>query len=191
MAGFAYPTFVNFLIKCPTIKNSPLINPIFNNSMEKMQYKSPKENLEKGEEPLHTFDLIMDGHIIGRAEITYYSKPFPLYQLSELYIEPEYQGGGRSKKIMQQVESFLKKRGRAGVLVDAIDPDSPASGMYARRGWRKVPGEIDLYAYNLPKGAKIEDLRNYSARQTDIMEREGFNKKLQDALIQDALKNNQ
>lgn len=143
-------------------------------TMEKIAYNNPKENLEKGEDPIHTFDISLDNKIIGRAEITYYSKPFPLYQIDSLFIEPEYQGVGRGSEIMDQIENFLKKRNKAGVLVDAIDLNSPASGMYERRGWQQIPGEDYLYAYNLPKKAKLEDLRSYSTRQTPIMERKGW-----------------
>lgn len=138
---------------------------------EEIIYKNPKDNLEKGEDPLHTIDLMLDGKIIGRAEITYYSRPFPLYQISELYVEPEYQGAGRASKIMDQIEEFLIKKGKAGVLVDAIDPDSPASGMYARRGWQEVPEQGGLFAFNLPDGASINDLRGYPYRQTPILDR--------------------
>lgn len=144
---------------------------------EEILYANPKQNIEKGEDPLHTFDLIVDSTVIGRAEITYYSKPFPLYQITDIYVEYEYKGQGYASKIMDQVESFLKKRKKAGVLVDAIDTDSPASGMYERRGWQKVPGEPFLFAYNLPKNAKINALRGYPMRYTDLMERESWKKR--------------
>jgi len=143
---------------------------------EKIIYNSPKENLEKGEDPLHTFDLILNGQIIGRAEITYYSRPFPFYQVNELSVEHEYSGAGRAGEIMEQVESFLKKRRRAGVLVDGIIEGTPASGMYARRGWLEVPGGRGVFAYNLPRGAKPEDLRNYAELGTPLEERQNFDK---------------
>lgn len=143
---------------------------------EEIIYSNPKENLEKGEDPLHTFDLMLNGQIIGRAEITYYSKPFPLYQVNELYVEHEYSGAGRAGEIMAQVEAFLKKKKRAGVLVDGILEDSPASGMYARRGWLEIPGGHGAFAYNLPKGAKLEDLRNYAELGTPLEERQNFDK---------------
>lgn len=145
-------------------------------SLEKLIYSNPKENLEKGEESLHTIDLILDGKVIGRAEMTYYSKPFPLYQVSELYVESEYQGAGRASKIMEQVESFLETKRKAGVLVDAIILGASASGMYKRRGWQEVPDSGGVFAYNLPKGASLEDLRGYSSRSTDSMERESWKK---------------
>ncbi|SRR3989339_333678 len=140
-------------------------------------YKNPRKNIEQGEDPLHTIDLMFDGKIIGRAELTYYSKPYPLYQLSDLYVELEYQGTGQAGKIMEQVENFLKEKKKAGVLVDAIDPDSPASGMYARRGWQEIPESNGLHVYNLPKDATLEDFKGYTFRQTDLMDRESWKKK--------------
>ena len=143
---------------------------------EKIIYNSPKKNLEKGEDPLHTFDLVLGDDVIGRAQITYYSKPFPLYQVNELYVEHEYSGAGRAGEIIAQVEAFLKKRKRAGVLVDGILEDSPASGMYARRGWLEVPGGHGLFVYNLPKGAQPEDLRHYAESYVPLEERQNFDK---------------
>lgn len=146
-------------------------------NIEKIVYTNPKQNMEKGEDPLHTLDLIVDNKVVGRAEIMYYSRPFPLYQINDLYVEYEHKGAGYASKIMDQVESFLKKRKKAGVLVDAIDTDSPASGMYERRGWQKVPGESFLFAYNLPKSAKIDALRGYASRYTYLTERESWKKR--------------
>lgn len=143
---------------------------------ENFLYKNPKENLEQNEDPLHTIDLMIDGKIIGSAELTYYSKPIPLYQVNDIYVEPEYQGAGRARKIMEQVEAFLKKRKKAGVLVDAIDLDSPASGMYARRGWQEVPSSSGLYVYNLPNGVTTDDFKGYASLQTDLMERGSWKK---------------
>ena len=40
---------------------------------------------------------------------------------------------------MEYIEAMLKKKGKAGFLVDAIDSRSPAKGFYARRGWLHVP----------------------------------------------------
>ncbi|OGH86264.1 MAG: hypothetical protein A2493_00160 [Candidatus Magasanikbacteria bacterium RIFOXYC12_FULL_33_11] len=146
-------------------------------SSEEIRYNNPKQNLEKQEEPMHTMDLVLNGEIIGRAEMTYYSKPVPLYQVSDLYVEPAYHGKGYASQIMSQVELFLKKHKRAGVIVDAIDIDSPASGMYSRRGWQEIPGESGLYVYNIPPNATLKDFQGYALRQTDITTRDSWEKK--------------
>jgi GNAT superfamily N-acetyltransferase len=88
--------------------------------MESIKYLNPKEAMEMGEEPQHRFELIVDGEIIGAAEVNYFSKPIPLYQVTDLYVDIKYKGKGYASKIMDQVEEWLKERRRPGVLVDAI-----------------------------------------------------------------------
>ncbi len=144
--------------------------------MEKIEYSNPQENIKRGEDPIHRVDLIVDGKIIGAAEIEYFSKPFPIYQISELYVEYEYKSKGYASKILDYVEAMLKKKKKTGVLVDAIMIGADAEGMYERRGWQPIPGGLGQLVYNLPKGRKIEELKNYHLRQKDIMERESWKK---------------
>jgi GNAT superfamily N-acetyltransferase len=142
--------------------------------MEKFVYHSSKENRISGRSGIHSLDLEIDGKIIGVAEMAYFSTPFPFYYLDELYVEYKKQGKGYGSKIMDQVENWLIEKRRAGVVTDAIDTDSPASGMYERRGWKKIPGHDHSYAFNLPKSAKIEDLVGYQLRSTEmIMRKDG------------------
>lgn len=105
---------------------------------EQIKYSSPKDSLEQGESPQHRFDLMVEGKKIGVAEVDYFSKPLPLYQITELYVDFEHKGKGYASKILEQVEAFLEKKKKPGVLVDAIMVGDPASGLYARRGWKKV-----------------------------------------------------
>lgn len=140
--------------------------------MEEITYISPQENLGRDEEPKHTIEFKIDDEVIGKAEIEYFSKPFPLYQISDLYIEPEHQGEGKASKIMEKVEEMLKERKKPGVLVDAIDEDSPAKGMYQRRGWQEVPDQGGLFVYNLPDKISIDQLRGYRDRYTFYDERQ-------------------
>jgi len=142
---------------------------------ERIDYRNPAENKEIGDDPIHTIDLIIDGKVAGRAEITYYSRPFPLYQVSELYVEPEYQRQGNAGKIMEYIENMLVEKRKAGVLVDAINIDNPASGMYERRGWLACPPKgLGRYAFNLPDGADVQDLIGYESRYTDVRDRESW-----------------
>jgi GNAT superfamily N-acetyltransferase len=103
-------------------ENSPQIN-----------YLSPPEAMEQGDPPQHRFDLIIEGQRKGAAEINYYAKPLPLYQLTGLYVDFDEQGQGYASQLMDQVENFLQERKRPGVLVDAIQPGDPASSIYERR----------------------------------------------------------
>ena len=138
---------------------------------EKFIYQNPKNNLERDKEPIHTLELEINGKIIGTAEIEYFSKPFPFYQISHIGVDYPYKGQGYGSKMMDFIENFLREMRRAGVLLEAIDPDSPAAGMYARRGWQELPDSDGVHAYNLPKDIPIEILINYERRQTDITAR--------------------
>lgn len=139
--------------------------------METFNHISPVDNIENPY--CHKMELIIDGERVGEADVEYYSKPFPLYQITHLSVEYKRQGQGFGRKLMEYIENFLKKKGKAGVLADAIYPDSPAAGMYARRGWKEVPGSCGLYCYNLPKKATIDQLKGYPYRYTDYEIRQG------------------
>ncbi len=59
---------------------------------------------------------------------------------------------------------MLKRKGKAGFLVNAIDSESLANGFYARRGWRLVPGSSEQYVFNLPKEVGPEVFQNVQYR---------------------------
>ncbi|OGZ07755.1 MAG: hypothetical protein A3D65_01475 [Candidatus Lloydbacteria bacterium RIFCSPHIGHO2_02_FULL_50_13] len=141
---------------------------------QQIQYISPKEALEQDESPQHRLDLFVNGEKIGSAEIDYFSKPLPLYQLSDLYVFAAHHSKGYGSQIMEQVEAWLKERKKPGVLVDAIEEDEAAHGMYARRGWQKVPHSCCLHVFNWPKKISLDILRTYPLRYTDHTERKGF-----------------
>jgi GNAT superfamily N-acetyltransferase len=142
---------------------------------EEFIYKSSKQNQKEDDNGIHTIDLVVNGKVVGGAELTYYSKPWPFYQINELWVEHEHQRKGYAGKIMIEVEEFLKKRKRAGVLVDGIMLGSYAKGMYERRGWQEVPGNArGILAFNIPRSANINALCGYSMRQTDPLERESW-----------------
>lgn len=138
-----------------------------------IQYTSPSE---QGSEdlPQHKFELKDGTKVVGGAEIDYFSKPLPLYQLTDLWIDFEYAGRGNASRLMTQVETFLKERRKPGVLTEAI-LDGPAQGMYGRRGWMAVPDMPGRYVYNWPEHVSVDVLKGYEMRQTPIDEREGWN----------------
>ncbi|MBI2473631.1 GNAT family N-acetyltransferase [Candidatus Uhrbacteria bacterium] len=144
-----------------------------------VHYRNPEANLEQGEDPKHTFEIIDEktGEPLARAEIEYFSKPIPYYQVSDLYTEHAYQGKGYASRIMKEIEDMLKKKNRTGFLVDAIFSDNPASGFYERRGWIPVPGNKDQYVFNLPKNVDATIFQSVEMRQTPLLERETFRKK--------------
>lgn len=139
--------------------------------MESFKHTSPAENIENPH--VHKMELFIDGESVGSAGVEYFSKPFPLYQITSLGIDHDKQGRGYARKLMSYIEGVLVKKGKAGILVDAIDPESPAHGMYERRGWTEVPDSGGLYVFNMPKGATLDLLKGYSFRYTDPMIRKG------------------
>lgn len=141
----------------------------FSDAEVEVHYTSPAEQLE---EPLphHAFELLKDDKVIGGAEVEYFSRPLPFYQLTELWVEPEYTGSGGASRIMDQVENFLEERKKPGILTDAITDDNPAKGLYERRGWQLVPDQM-LHVYNWPDHVPTSILQGYAFRQTDLTDR--------------------
>jgi GNAT superfamily N-acetyltransferase len=146
--------------------------------MESIEYSSPQQAAEGGETPQHRFDLIVDGEKIGAAEIDYFSKPLPLYQVSDLYVDFEHKGKGYASQILSQVEEWITSRGKPGVLVDAVMEGDDASGMYVRRGWMSVPNTPGLHVFNWPADVSLSVLDGYAMRHTDMTEREAFKKSI-------------
>jgi hypothetical protein len=118
--------------------------------------------------------LIFDdkGEVIAGAEIDKYSRPLPLYQVTDLWSERP--GQRLASTVMDEVEAFLKKTKKPGVLVDAIVEGSPAEGMYTRRGWEYVPDQHGLMVFNWPQKAPLSIMAGYAMRYTPIYEREAF-----------------
>ena len=141
--------------------------------MEGIRYSSPKESIEQNELPQHRFELIVDGKCIGAAEIDYLSKPLPLYQITNVYVDFEHKGKGYASQIMDQVEAWLRERKKPGVLVEAILEGDSAQGMYERRGWIPVPNSFGQYVYNWPDKVDLSILDGYPQRYTHHLERIG------------------
>lgn len=144
-----------------------------------IEYKNPVEAMEDGEAPQHRFEIKIDGKVVGAVEINYFSKPLPLYQLTEMYIEVGEKGKGYASRLMEKVEEFLIKRKKPGVLVDAIMEGDSASGMYKKRGWVEVLGSYGLHVYNWPEDVDLSVLKGYPDRYTPILERSSFKDRTQ------------
>ncbi len=133
--------------------------------MEKVRYLSPKESLERGDEdPYHRFELVLEGKTVGAAEVEYFSKPLPHYQVGSLYVDDEQMGKGYASQLMAHIEDWLKERKKPGILIDVIDDTNPAKGMYEKRGWQKMPGWRPLFVYHWPADVDLSILDGYSAR---------------------------
>ncbi len=138
-----------------------------------INYSTPGESIAEGEVPQHRFDLVIDGEKVGAAELDYFSRPLPLYQVTDLFVDFEHKGEGHASKILEQVEDFLKQKKKPGILVDAIMPGDKAEGMYARRGWVTVPDSHGLNVFNWPDDVPLSVLVGYESRYTDLLKRKG------------------
>ncbi|MCR4313633.1 MAG: GNAT family N-acetyltransferase [Candidatus Uhrbacteria bacterium] len=142
--------------------------------MKIFEYHNPEANKDRGEDPRHTFELKgAKGETIAGAEIDYYSKPIPHYQVTDIWVDFEHQGQGIASELMGKIEEMLKAKKRAGFLVDAIMEGNPTKGFYERRGWIPVPGGMNQFVFNLPRGAEPESFISVENRQTPIEERNG------------------
>ena len=134
--------------------------------MERFKYQRPHE--ANPEDPsTHDITLEVGDKEVGYARMLYASSPLPLYEVGLLHVNEEERGKGFGSKLMAEVERLLKEKGKAGVLHEGIavhTPGSPAIGMYERRGWLPIPGAKDWYAFNLPEGYDITNLRYFSER---------------------------
>lgn len=125
--------------------------------MRKLEYRNPIQNIETGREARHTIDVTNEhGEVIGGAEIDYFSKPIPYYQITDIWVDHIKHGQGIGSEIMEKIEKILIDKGRAGFLVDAIWDTNPANGFYERRGWIPVPGNKKQYVFNLPKDVSVD-----------------------------------
>jgi ribosomal protein S18 acetylase RimI-like enzyme len=143
-------------------------------SSPEISYVSPAEQ-SPDDYPQHKFELLDGQDVVGGAEIDYYSKPLPLYHVTDLWVDWSYAGVGNASKIMERVEEFLVERKKPGVLVEAIIDGSPSQGMYERRGWKPVPGGLGLHTYNWPEDISLKILDGYALRYTSFEEREESN----------------
>lgn len=136
--------------------------------------QNSKESWQERDQGIHVFEIMENGEVIAGAELSYLSKPVPLYQLSDLWVEYSHHGQGLGSRLMDQVEDFLRKRKKPGVLVEAILEDNPAKGMYQKRGWVKIPNMMHLFIFNQPKNLDWKVFQGYSMRYTPLTERPGF-----------------
>ncbi len=136
-----------------------------------INYVDPKKDLEEEGLGQHRFDLTIDGEKIGGVEINYFSKPLPLYQVTDLYVDFKYKGNHYASRILDQVEEWIVNRKKPGVLVDATLHEEN-HGMYAKRGWVEIPGSQGLHVYNWPKEVSLDIMKGYANRYTDYLERD-------------------
>mgnify|MGYP001561732809 CR=1 FL=1 len=120
--------------------------------MKKFEHFRPDEMNALEEGYTHRLELTEKGELIGFADFEYHNKPFPCYYVSIIFVREKHRGQGAGGEILDTVNTFLKGRNAAGMLVDSIDPRNPAAGMYERNGWQAIPDQNQWYTFNLPEG---------------------------------------
>jgi len=112
-----------------------------------VQYLAPDAIAElKDFERKHRLKLLdNEGKLVGFAELVYFSKPISAYYLEYMRVTKERRGQGFGSELIEQVNAFLKEKGKMGILVDAIEEDQAALGMYLSHGWKET--YIQIYSF--------------------------------------------
>lgn len=114
----------------------------------------------------HRISLMEGRKEIGSAELTYHGSPVPLYYLGALNVVKERRatqdrpGAKYGSRLMDEVEKMLLEKKKMGLVQDGIDPNSPARGMYARRGWRNIPELPNWFVFNAPEELDFATLKD-------------------------------
>jgi len=129
-----------------------------------VNYIKPAESETEEQFRHHRFEIKVDGEVVSAAEVNYYTKPIPLYQVSDLYTEFNHQSKGYGSAIMEKVEQFLIDRGRPGILVDnSIHTSADGRSFYLDRGRVRID-ELDRLVYNLSDKIDSSIFLNYETR---------------------------
>ena len=110
--------------------------------------------------PARVFQIKSGNKLLARAEAKIISGPEPLIFLYGMGVDPEHMSQRLSVKLMDSVESFIKKENKLGLLYDQIlGPKSHrVYGMYERRGWQRVPKRSSLMHFNAGPDAPLDQL---------------------------------
>lgn len=106
------------------------------------------------------------GEEIASAEVDEFKEPFRFFYIARITVVPSHQGKKYGSRLIKKIEEHLINEKAPGILFDTIENNSPAYGMYARRGWVPVIGCMDMYAFNHGKHTHI-DLQK-AAKQLNV-----------------------
>jgi len=128
--------------------------------MNEFEHIKPEDSFAEKGYYVHTLELRDGERKIGEAELIYKNDPFPFYYLSTIQIKEEEQDKGHGGQIIDQVNQFLEDKGKAGILLEMLDPGERGYGMAKRRGWQEVESEEmeRWYTYNLPENISQESV---------------------------------
>jgi predicted GNAT family acetyltransferase len=132
------------------------------------RYVKPEESEAFEKLRHHRFEVVENDTVVSVAEVNYYSRPRPFYQVTNLCTETEYQGKGYASAVMDQVERFLIESGKPGILVDAsVYNHSDEQSYYESRGW-KIFSEEGHRVFNLSENIDPKIFAGYYMRGVDV-----------------------
>lgn len=136
--------------------------------MKKFEYIKPEDFFEGKNKP-HQLELHDNGELVGFAHFDYRNYPFPFYRVDLIFIKPDFRGSGYGREFMKEINSFLIKKGKAGLLLNSIDEDDPTHNMYEKYGWKPVEGREPWFSFNLPDGVDKEKLSR-AINRTEVVD---------------------
>ncbi len=133
-----------------------------------INYIRPEDSSLEEEFRHHRFEVKAGDEIVSVAEVHYFSRPIPFYQVTSLHTENEHQGNGYAAKVMDQIEAFLKERNKPGILADSSGSNMDSGeSYYASRGWTEIGGEGHR-VFNLPDDVDSKIFAGYYLRGVDV-----------------------
>lgn len=117
----------------------------------KLEYKSVLQNITEQKFPVHTIEITSEEDTpIGHAELMYITRNgIHAYFIVYVEVDKAFQGQGYGIKIVEAINKFLDEKKTSGILIDSVDPASPAKGMYERHGWKRlnIAGKTEWLVY--------------------------------------------
>lgn len=107
---------------------------------------------------MHRLELHIGDAPVGYAELAYLGKPVPTYYLDYMHVDPQYRGVGFGSELIDQINAFIKSKGKMGLLINGISEGSPATGIYLSHGWTETANSSVL-VYNVPEGVGEVELK--------------------------------
>lgn len=125
-------------------------------------------------EHFHTLELQADGERVGQAEMVYFSDPLPFYYVANVVVDPAFRGYGFGSILVEQINNFLDKKKKVGILYNAIQKNTPQNAVYEKHGWVESASS-GLMSYNPINKQVGETMLEKIATKLDGWSRKSFN----------------
>jgi GNAT superfamily N-acetyltransferase len=137
-----------------------------------IEHEKPESN-DDIESRMHELQLCLDGKEVGYARLQYFNKPFPFYYIGHIFVQEEHRDKKLGVHLLEQINDFLDKRRKAGVLRNGLHDKEGLENFYEKRRWEKIGSMNDgslLLFYNTPEGVgdnEIKKLCSHFDRRID------------------------